>query len=198
VIPTTLIALAFVTPIHPATSQPVVKVDNSKIYSNIKIEGAEHLRRAGVGLDNKDLGKLVEAAHEVEKPHLYLVRGTDLVGVLNAHLAAISGDSNPERIIFAEGTGDTKAEVWVAAYLGNGPGTAVMKVRGVEVEGDVIRVLTAKVEIMTATADSNPYLVWVNLGHLAAGSYSLQLIHGETPLKATTVATRTVTVERKK
>jgi hypothetical protein len=198
VIPTTLLSLAFATLTPQTIPQPVEKVKKSKIYSNVKIEGTEFIRSAGVGLDNKELDKLLEAVEDAEKPHVYLVRGSDLVGAMSAHLAALSGDAKPEGVVSAKGTDHAKADVWVAAYLGNGSGTAEVRIRGVEVSGEVIRVLVAPVNPSALTTDSKPYLVWANFGQLASGSYTLQIIEGETLLKAKAVATRAVKVEQPK
>jgi hypothetical protein len=105
-------------------------------------------------------------------PQIVLCVGDDVAAAVKASVLSFSTPEEAATTI----TGGTIDTLWLAAYLGSDGSTPpAYRIETIEVNGRTIRVAYERDESPARSADLLAYLVWVPVGRLEAGVYTLEL-----------------------
>jgi hypothetical protein len=133
--------------------------------------GKEYLEPYG-----PDLARLVRE-HRGGASSVFLVRGKDLTEAVRATWEIQTAGARADVPVTA-GRQPSKAPHWLVIYFGvSGSSPPQWLVRSVEVRGKTIRVSYNRGK--AETNDEHPYYLWVPLGQLAAGNYTLELFDAD-------------------
>ncbi len=106
----------------------------------------------------------------------FLVRGKDIRQAIRATFLSLDGVRAVDLSVGPEEDLPQPSELWMVAYLGTaGSDPLAWRVQSVERTGKRIRV--AYVKQKPKSKDLYPYFVWVPLGELESGTYSLELFN---------------------
>ncbi len=162
--------------------EPVAKtIPLKSIYSTNGQEGLIPVKRR-----EKDPSKAhLEAIRQEVRggaSNILLVNGDDIVQAVNATRWAFTGGRSLEVPVRPEpGDGPKPASFWMVAFLGiDGSTPPAWLVRSAERKGQNIRLSVIKPKRNSSTKDERHYFVWVPLGKLEAGRYTLELFDTET------------------
>lgn len=143
----------------------------------IPLEGA-HATFGQAGLhfvegevDSAMLSRIADLAR-AGPPRAVLCTGAD-IGVAMA--SSETGFALPEMLSRAVAAGNEE-KMWMAVYLGSdGSSPSAYRVRAIEVRDRNIRLVYEHFEAAQRTSDLRAYMIWAPLGHLEAGSYTVEL-----------------------
>jgi hypothetical protein len=108
-------------------------------------------------------------------PNVLLVRGDGIGEAVAATRRAFTGAVLADQPVRPEGE-SVPASLWMVAFLSvEGSEPAAWLVRSAERKGKVVRLSVERPKRGDASKDMHPYFVWVPLGKLAAGRYTLEL-----------------------
>jgi hypothetical protein len=112
--------------------------------------------------------------------NVFLVCGNDINGAVGATSLVIRG-GRPADIPALPHDGTGANRYWLVAYLGvAGSDPPAWLVRSADVSGKTIRLRYHVPRRGASTSDCHPYFVWVPIGELQRGIYTLQLIDTDT------------------
>ena len=146
------------------------KIPLNSIYTTSEQKGLKAVDEA-LRQSSKPLEELIERSVTMGASNVFLVRGNDVAGAVQATRQVFTGSSVDEPVPL-----DQRSEpdsFWVVAYFGiSGSGEAWL-VRSVEVTGKEVRITFKKG--VSENNDEHPYFAWVPIGKLDPGTYTLEL-----------------------
>ncbi len=179
--------------------QEKAKVETKKIpveliYSTSRQKGLKLLDQgqSDEGFEFQ-MRELQQHAIKTGASNIFLVRGDDIRAGVRATWAVFCAAHSVDYAVNADPESKSQ-KYWLAAYLGvAGSSPPAWLVDSVQIKGNqvVVRYKAAANEIQSD--DEHPYFVWVPLGGLMAGTYSLELFE---QTKGQTVLQRRVTVKQ--
>lgn len=138
------------------------------VYASFNQEG---LKPLGPEVEADGLAEILGAVRESPQ-QIVLCVGTDVASALRGSELGFATPDEATPPVTAR-TSDT---FWLAAYLGSdGSVPSAFRIRAIEVNGKTIRVEYERDESHVRSADLRNYLIWVPLGHVEAGAYTLEL-----------------------
>ena len=138
------------------------------VYATFNQEGFKSL---DLEVETNGLFQVLSAVRESPQ-QIILCVGSD---VASAVIASELGFATPDEAT-PPVTGGTSDTLWLAAYLGSdGSVPSAFRLRAIEVNGKTIRVEYERDESPVRSADLRNYLIWVPLGRVEAGAYTLEL-----------------------
>jgi hypothetical protein len=170
------------------------KIPLKALYSTNGQHGVLPLPRRLEAAYGWDLEQIREATSRLGASNVFLVRGKDVAEAIRGTRKVFTGARTADALSAPEAPRGAK-ECWAVAYFGNRFGwPPAWVVDPTEVAGKTIRIPFRKTKPLTGTGDFHPYFVWVPLGELKEGTYTLELFDTE---KKETVLLRRVTVSEK-
>jgi hypothetical protein len=110
---------------------------------------------------------------------VFLVRGKDIAAAVKAARQAFTAGQSADGPVIPDAA-SRAAPLWVVAYLGSaGSSPPAWLVHSVEVKGQMVRVTFRKPKRFGSTRDLHPYFLWVPLGKVEAGTYTLELFDAD-------------------
>jgi hypothetical protein len=169
------------------------KVPLDSIYSTSGQNGLKLLAPGhGDGLIPNEMRELHRQGTRFGASNVFLARVDDYVGAVKATWEVFTHGQSASAPV-NEYSRPKSVQYWLVAYLGvAGSEPLEWRVKSAEVQRHVVRLTYTKEG--AKTNDVHPYFVWVPLGELKAGTYSLELF--EQDLKQATLSRR-VTVSEK-
>jgi hypothetical protein len=138
------------------------------VYSTFNQEGLKSLPEVETDGLFQVLGAVRESPQQI-----VLCIGTDAASAVKG--SELSFAMPEEAIPPVTGTTSEKT-LWLAAYLGcDGSLPPAFRVSSIEVNGKTIRVMYERDASPVRSADLRSYLIWVPLGRLEEGVYTLEL-----------------------
>jgi hypothetical protein len=159
-----------------ATAQepPATTVPLKSVYVTSSQEEITPVVGGEAGVDERVLRGVFKQALNVGLSNVFLVSADDIGGAVRATAQAYGSGRNGRRPV-AVTPGDPGGRLWLAAFLGSGSGSPPhWRVTTVERAGRRIR-LSTTTNRQGASADVLPHFVWVPLGRLDPGAYTLEL-----------------------
>jgi hypothetical protein len=144
------------------------------IYSTNRQKG---LQRVSKGEDEPYARELLELRRGLRTgaSNVLLVRGKDFRTAVKASWLAFTGGRTAVRPVVPD-EGSKGAPLWLVGYLGiSGSSPPDLLVQSAERKGNTIRLSYFRPKDGADSRDLHHYLVWVPLGELKAGSYTLEL-----------------------
>jgi hypothetical protein len=142
-----------------ATQKGTQRVDHGQGYEGFRFELRELYRRSSrIGASN-----------------VFLVRGNEIGAAVKATLRVFDAGVSADQPV-SPNLQRTSEQIWCVAFFGlAGSSPAAWQVRSVELRGKELRVVYRDHLDEAGTDDVHAYSVWIPLGQIAAGTYSLQL-----------------------
>jgi len=138
--------------------------DNMKKISRTRDQGEKYVN---------DLKLIYEYSYHVGASNIFLVRGNSIAEAIRATRQAFAGANGVDEPVNPDEKRQ-RGEFWLVAYLGvSGSEPPACVVTSIEKQGNRFR-LTYERKI-AETQDIYQYFVWVPLGSLSDGRYSLEL-----------------------
>jgi hypothetical protein len=107
--------------------------------------------------------------------NIFLVRGNNITQAIAATRRLFVGGGAAD-VPVLEGVGLEEGPLWLVTYFGSaGSKPSAWQVEPVEQKGKTIRVPFWKPGRLGSTSDIHAYLVWIPLGELEEGAYTLEL-----------------------
>jgi hypothetical protein len=156
----------------PEPKAKVYKVPLKSVYVSFEQEGTKHFDRGSKEDPDGELRAIwkVELGEERE---FFLVRACKVGGAAKAARKVLSGQHKGGAPASAD---DGAAEYWLVAYLGTlGSEPPAFSVVSAERQGRTISLRVQKIKRTLVSKDRHQYLVWVPLGKLPNGKYTLEL-----------------------
>jgi hypothetical protein len=145
------------------------------IYSSEPQKGVKPIREHNKGCAN-ELQELLGKGSSLGASNLFLTRGDDVAAAVLATwqvFTASVGVNHPVALDPKSKSG----QYWLVVYFGRSGSTPPRwQVSSVDLKENTVRLVFS--EDHPESDDSNPYFVWVPLGKLAPGSYTLELVNG--------------------
>jgi hypothetical protein len=143
----------------------------------------EELKALDASVDDNDL---LQATGVVQggSRQIVLCVGHDIAAAVKASATNFAVSDQPVPIA----TGAPGDTLWLAAYLGSDGSTPpAFRVRAVNVANKTIRLSYERIEAAERSCDYHAYMVWVPVGRVEAGDYTLELFDlvGEATLSRT-------------
>jgi hypothetical protein len=158
---------------RPEPKEKAEAIPLKSIYVTFDQEGAKKVRRGGNEAPSADY-RIIDQKLTCGASNIFLVRGKDIAAAgAAARQVLVGGD-------WADVPASTEEvpskSYWLVAFLGiAGSDPPCWQVKPAEKRGKVIRLPVTKPKRDESTKDSHKYLVWVPLGELEAGTYTLEL-----------------------
>jgi hypothetical protein len=174
--------------------EDVRKIPLESIYSTSGQQGMQYLTRR---LD-QPYGPHLQEIYDKFKcgaSTLFLVRGKDIAAAARAARRVLAGYREVDRPVATEAQAEV-APLWLVVYLGPASGSTPPRwwIEGVEVKGQVVRLTFSNPKPLWSTGALHQHFLWVPLGTLKAGTYTLELFDAD---KKEVVLSRRVTAAEK-
>ncbi len=169
----TFLALVLAAQLGAFQTEPTIVMPLDTAYATFNQEG---LRRLDNSVDTD--GVLQVLSNNQESPQrIVLCVGNDIAAAVQASEVSFARADEPVPAISAAAN-DT---LWLAAYLGSdGSLPSAFRLQAIEVTGKNVRVAYERDESPLRSADLRAYLIWVPLGRVAPGEYTLELFDAVT------------------
>src|SRR5262245_44746788 len=157
----------------PAPKEKAVKIPLASIYATWRQEGLRRIPNDEA--HTRDLNALLGGDGK-GPTNVLLVRGKDIGEALKTTRWAYTVDWGGDVPVPPEGRRPEPASLWLAAYLGtNSSVPPAWQLVSAERRGNVVRLTVRRPARDKTTRDLRRYFVWVPLGELAAGTYTVEL-----------------------
>ena len=138
------------------------------VYASFNQEG---LKPLDAEVETDGLAQVLGAVRESPQ-QIVLCVGIDLASAVRG---AELGFATPDEATLPV-TGSTSDTLWLAAYLGSdGSVPSAFRVRAIEVNGKTLRIDYERDKSPVRSADLRSYLIFVPLGRVEAGVYTIEL-----------------------
>ncbi len=141
---------------------------------------------------SNEMRELYKQATRMGASNVFLARGDDIAAAVKATWEVFRQGQSAAEPVSADQRSKS-AVYWLVAYLGvAGSQPLEWQVKSIQLTGEEVRLTYTKVG--ARTNDLHPYFVWVSLGKIKAGTYTLELFDED--LKRVTLL-RSVTASAK-
>ncbi len=148
------------------------------IYSTSRQKGLKLIKR-GVGDEAfaNELRELYQQSIRMGASNVFLARGDDIAAAVKATWEVFTHGRSASEPVSADRRSKSE-RYWLVAYLGvSGSGPPAWLIKSATVSGRTIRLAFTKPG--ASDADLYPYCVWVPLGKLGRGTFTLELFDEE-------------------
>jgi hypothetical protein len=154
----------------PEPKARAYKAPLKSVYLTFKQEGTKPFKRGSKEDPNGELDAIWKL--ELRDRQLFLVRAGKVGAAAKAARKVLSGGHKGDAPASA---GDGTDEYWLVAYLGTtGSTPPAYSVLSAERQGRTIRLSVEQTKPGPNTNDLHPYFVWVPLGKIPDGTYTLE------------------------
>lgn len=159
----------------PEEAEPTVrKISLDSVYSTSGQQGLKHVGRRLDELGGPEVQTLGRDFRGGAS-NLFLVRGNDIAAAVKATYWALNASQWADVVVDPEDKSKSQ-EVWMVVYFGTAHSTpTAWVVESVERNTKLYRVSFLMPEVKQMTCDLQQYFVWVPLGKLGPGTYTLEL-----------------------
>jgi hypothetical protein len=149
------------------TGEPRI-IPLSTAYATFNQQG---IKSADDATGGEDLAQVLSAIREAP-PQIVLCVGTDMIAAVKSATPSFSVSGESVLVV----AGSTSEKIWVAAYLGtDGSIPPAYRIHAVELRDKTIRIVYERDQSPARSCDLHAYLVWVPIGPIEAGSYTVEL-----------------------
>jgi hypothetical protein len=175
---TTMVACVLVARTGSLSADSLPKETVIPLKSLYATSGQEGLRPVKIQQEEPygyDLGQLHRDSHGMGASNTFLVKGKDIAAAVKATRLVFTGGRRAGVPVTGERDLHSK-DCWLVAYLGTGPSTPPpWVIESVTRKGFTIRVTYSEPRRARSTRDVHQSFLWVPLGPLEPGTYSLEL-----------------------